>query len=260
AAATVGDLLNLLAAGEPVAAGRLVEALGVTRPVLARLVAEAGDQVLRIGRARATAYVARDRNDAGGTWPLWRMRPDATLEELGNLSLLRGERFQFVANGERPNLMRPVESVPGHFPGLPWFLDDLRPQGFLGRTLAHREGTRLGVPDDLNRWRLRDVLLATTRTGGTGIGDLLPGRYALDLALAELDSPSDAVAAEERGTRYAEWAEAALAGEDVGSSPGGEQPKFTATVMTRGGGRHAALVKFAVADSGQSARRWADLL
>jgi hypothetical protein len=258
-AATVADLLTLLGNGEPVPAGRLVEALGVTRPVLARLVAEAGDEVLRIGRARATAYAARARSEAGNTWPLWRMRPDATLEELGALHLLRGERFQFVPAGERPNLMRPVETVPGHSPGLPWFLDDLRPQGFLGRTLAHRQGAQLGVPDDLNRWQLRDILLALTRTGGTGIGDLLPGRHAVDLALAELDAPADAVAAEDRGVRYAQWAQAALAGEDVGSSPGGEQPKFTATVTTAGG-RHAVLVKFAVADSGQAARRWADLL
>lgn len=258
-AATITDLLDLLASGEPVPAGRLVAALEVTRPVLARLVAEAGDRVLRIGQARATAYVARATSDAGDTWPLWRMRPDATLEELGSLHQLRGERFQFVPTGERPNLMRPVETVPGHFPGLPWFLDDLRPQGFLGRTLAHRQGARLGVPDDLHRWQLRDILLATTRTGGTGIGDLLPGRQVLELALAELDTPSDAVAARDRSSRFAEWAQAALAGEDIGSSPGGEQPKFTATVATPDG-RYAALVKFAVADTGHSARRWADLL
>jgi hypothetical protein len=187
------------------------------------------------------------------------MRPDATLEELGTLHLLRNERFQFVPGGEHPNLMRPVERVPGHFPGLPWFLDDLRPQGFLGRTLAHRQGARLGVPDDLNRWTLRDILLAMIRTGGTGIGDLLPGRHAVDLALAECAAPSDAVAAGDRRARYAEWALAALAGEDVGSSPGGEQPKFTATVTTPGG-RQAVLVKFAVPDPGQAARRWADLL
>jgi hypothetical protein len=259
AAATVADLLTLLAGGQPVPAGRLVEALDVSRPVLARLVAEAGDQVLRIGRARSTAYAARGRTDAGDAWPLWRMRPDATLEELGTLHPLRNERFQFVPSGERPNLMRPVESVPGHFPGLPWFLDDLRPQGFLGRTLAHRQGTRLGVPDDLNRWTLRDTLLAMIRTGGTGIGDLLPGRHAVDLALAECAAPSDAVAADDRSARYAEWALAALAGEDVGSSPGGEQPKFTATVTTPHG-RRAVLVKFADADPGQAARRWADLL
>ncbi|WP_407353518.1 type II toxin-antitoxin system HipA family toxin YjjJ [Luteimonas sp. R10] len=257
--ATVADLLALLTSGEAVPASRLLQALGVTRPVLSRLVREAGDQVLRIGRARATAYVARASTDAGDAWPLWRMRPDATLEELGTLSLLRGERFQFLPEGERPNLTRPVEGVPGHFPGLPWFLDDLPPQGFLGRSLAHRRGPRLGVPVDLNRWQLRDNLLAMTLTGGTAIGDLLLGSRAVEQALADLDAPSDAVAAGDRAARYPQWAEAALAGEEIGSSPGGDQPKFTATVATTGG-RYAALVKFAVAGDDPAARRRIDLL
>ena len=256
---TVSDLLALLPSGEPVPASRLVQQLGVTRPVLARLVAEAGDRVLRLGKARATTYVARADTGAGSAWPLLRLRPDATLEELGTLHALRGERFQFVPEGPRPNLSRPVEGVAGHFPGLPWFLDDLRPQGFLGRTLAHRQGARLGVPEDLNRWGLRDTLLAITRTGGTGIGDLLLGRAAVDAALAELASPADAVERGQRPVRYAQWAQAALAGEDVGSSPGGEQPKFTATVVGPEG-RRAVLVKFAVPDPGQAAQRWADLL
>lgn len=257
--ATSDDLLSLLRSGEPVPAARLVQQLGVSRPVLARLVAEAGDQVLRIGKARATAYVARSVTDAGSAWPLWRMQADATLEELGTLYLLRSERSQFEPSGERPNLVRPVEQVAGHFPGLPWFLDDLRPQGFLGRTLAHRQARHLGVPDDLYRWQLRDNLLAITRSGGTGMGDLLLGQTAVEMALTERDAPSDAVAEDERAGFYAQWAQAALAGEDIGSSPGGEQPKFTATVTTPAG-RYAALVKFAVPDSGEAARRWADLL
>jgi hypothetical protein len=106
---------------------------------------------------------------------------------------------------------------------------------------------------------LRDTLLAITRSGGTGMGDLLLGQTAVEMALAERDAPSDAVAANERAALYAQWAQAALAGEDIGSSPGGEQPKFTATVTTPAG-RYAALVKFAVPDSGKAARRWADLL
>lgn len=257
--ATPSDLLTLLASGEAVSASDLLRELDVSRPVLARVVREAGPQVLRIGRARATAYVARASTDAGSAWPLWRMRPDATLTELGTLYLLRGDRFQFEPTGERPNLTRPVEHVPGHFPGLPWFLDDLRPQGFLGRSLAHRRGPLLGVRTDLNSWRLRDTLLAITRTGGTAIGDLLLGSHAVEQALAELETPSDAVEVADRHARYPEWAEAALAGEEIGSSPGGEQPKFTSTVVTSAG-RYAALVKFAVYDSGQAAARWADLL
>lgn len=255
----VPDLLALLASGDPVPAGALVERLGVTRPVLARLVAEAGTQVMRMGKARATAYVASATTDAGSAWPLRRMRPDATLEELGTLHALRGDRFLFVASGDRPNLTRAVDRMPGHFPGLPWFLDDLRPQGFLGRTLAHQRGRDLGVPGDLARWQMRDVLVAITRTGGTSVGDLLLGQAATDTAISELHAPTDAVDASQRMQRYPQWAQAALAGEDVGSSPGGEQPKFTATVGTHDG-RYAAIVKFALPDGGRGAERWADLL
>ena len=257
--ATVEDLLALLASGEPMAASTLVQQLGVTRPVVLRLLREAGDRVLQVGNARATRYLARADSDAGNAWPLWRMRPDGTVEELGSVYLLRGERFQFLAAGERPNLLHPVDAMPGHFPGLPWFLDDLCPQGFLGRNLAHRLGPTLGVPTDLNRWRQRDVLLAITRTGGTHVGDLLLGSTALQLALAEANSPSDALAAGERPQRYSAWAEDALAGEEVGSSPGGEQPKFTSTVLDAGE-RYAALVKFALRDGQQATTRWADLL
>jgi hypothetical protein len=257
--ATVADLLALLASGDAVPAAALLQDLGVTRPVLSRLVREAGDRVLRIGRARATAYVARADTDAGNAWPLWRMRPDATVEELGTLHLLRGGRFQFVVQGDRPTLSRAVARVPGHFPGLPWFLDDLLPQGFLGRNLAHRQGLQLGVPVDLSRWQLRHTLLAITRTGGTAIGDLLLGGRAVELALAELDAPGDAVEIEDRSRRYSDWADAALEGEQLGSSPGGEQPKFTSTVRDAQG-RYAALVKFAVSDGGQAATRWGDLL
>lgn len=257
--ATPADLLALLATGEPVPASRILQELGISRPVLGRLVREAGNQVMRVGRARATAYVARASTDAGSTWPVWRMRSDATLEELGALHLLRQGRFQFEPTGERPNLVRPLDGMPGHFPGLPWFLDDLRPQGFLGRSLAHRNGPELGVPTDLNRWQLRDTLLAITRTGGTAIGDLLLGGHAVERALAELDTPPDSIQAPERHARYSEWADAALAGEEIGSSPGGEQPKFTSTVLSPEG-RYAALVKFAIHDSGQAAARWAELL
>src|SRR5699024_733047 len=140
-----------------------------------------------------------------------------------------------------------------------WFLDDLRPQGFLGRNLAHRRSLELGVPADLNHWQLRDTLLAITRTGGTAIGDLLLGSRAVELALTDLDAPADSVASENRPARYSSWAEASLQGEEIRSSPGGEHPKFTSTV-TSARSRYAALVKFAVRDNGQAATRWADLL
>ena len=248
---SVNDLLDLLQSGEPLASAQIVSQLGISRPLLSRLVDEAGDRVIRFGRTRAAAYVATDTRRPHA-WPLYRLGADALPEPLGSLHALRGDRFLFQPQGERPNLMRAVESVAGHFPGIPWFLDDVRPQGFLGRTLAHRLGRQLGVPEDLRSWRTQDSLIGIQH-GGTGIGDLLLGSHAVDVALAELQAPPDAVDAGQRLQAYARMARDALAGEDVGSSPGGEQPKFTATVCD-GSGRYAALVKFAVTE------RWGDLL
>lgn len=254
------DLLNSLPAGEAVPAGALAARLRITRPTLARLVAEAGDRVVRLGHTRATAYAVRQPTAAGSEWPLFRLRADATLEELGTVVALTGDTFHVQPDTARPNLTRsPDTGVEGHFPGLPWYLDDLRPQGFLGRTFAHRRGRELGVPDDLNRWQPGDTLMALVRAGGTETGDLLLGGDAVDTALRALDAPTDGVRADERAVHYPARAAAALEGEDVGSSPGGEQPKFTATVE-RANGRYAALVKFAQPAAGDAAERWADLL
>lgn len=256
----VQDLLNALPPGEAVPAGALADRLQVTRTTLARLVVEAGDRVVRLGRTRATAYAVRHVGPAGSEWPLYRLRVDASLEEVGRVVALSGDTFHVQANAARPNLTRsPDAGVDGHFPGLPWYLDDMRPQGFLGRTFAHQRARDLGVPEDLNRWQLADTLLALVRAGGTQAGDLLLGGDAVQAALEALDAPPDQVAHGDRALRYPERARAVLEGEDVGSSPGGEQPKFTSTVVHEEG-RYAALVKFAHPTAGEAAERWADLL
>ncbi len=250
-------LLDQLASGAPVAAGALVERLGVTRPVLQRLVEQAGAQVIRFGQTRGTHYVAASLTGAE-SWPLYRMGPEATLTELGTLFAARGDGFAFVPNGARPNLVRPVDGPAGYFPGLPWFLDDVRPQGFLGRSMAHRQGRTLGVPADLKSWQLRDNLIGIQH-GGTSVGDLLLGHLAVDRALDELDNPTDLVTHDARLSVYARRAQSALEGEEIGSSPGGEQPKFTATVQSSNG-RVATLVKFAFPGNGATGQRWSDLL
>lgn len=255
--ASVLQLLDLLQGGDPVPAGELVEKLAVSRPVLSRLVTEAGDQVRRVGKARATAYVATALVRPN-MWPLYRMGADANMEELGTLHALRGDSFLFEPSGDRPNLMRAVDGPAGYFPGLPWFLDDVRPQGFLGRSLAHRLGRTLGVPEDLKSWQSRDNLLGILH-GGTSVGDLLLGQAAIDRALLDVDAPLDRVDVASRHDDYAIRAKEALDGEEVGSSPGGEQPKFTATVVTTTG-RYAALVKFALPSLNPLGARWADLL
>ena len=147
----------------------------------------------------------------------------------------------------------------GVFPGLPWFLDDLRPNGFCGRTYAHRIAASLGVPSDITVWNAEHVLAALLQGDSTQAGDLVVGERALARTLHAMDKPPDLVAAAERVRRYPVWADDVLRGEPPGSSPGGEQAKFTATV-DGADGRYSAIVKFSAGDDNPAARRWAALL
>ncbi len=254
------DLIAQLAPGQPLPAAALAERLGVDRMALSRLVAASGPQVVRMGSTRATAYALRRPTRAGSEWPLYRLREDATLEELGRVIALVGGGFHVDAGPDCPNLRRaPEGDVAAFFPDLPWYLDDLRPQGFLGRSFAHGRAQALGLPKDLKSWQPDDVLMALVTAGGTEAGDLLLGTAAVEAVMETLQVPIDRVAADDRLAQYRERARAALDGEDVGCSPGGEQPKFTATVEAYGR-RRSVLVKFAQPDEGAAAQRWSDLL
>ena len=116
------DLIAQLAPGQPLPTAALAERLGVDRMALSRLVAASGPQVVRMGRTRATAYALRRPTRAGSEWPLYRLREDATLEELGRVIALVGGGFHVDAGPDCPNLRRaPEGGVAAFFPDLPWY-------------------------------------------------------------------------------------------------------------------------------------------
>jgi serine/threonine protein kinase HipA of HipAB toxin-antitoxin module len=102
-------------------------------------------------------------------------------------------------------------------------------------------------------------VLALLRHGEDEPGDLVLGEDALQRALLAMLAPH-AMAMSERTSRYPALAAAALAGEDIGSSAGGEQPKFTALLRDGADGYHAVIVKFSERTGSPAAQRWADLL
>ena len=242
----------------PLTAAALGQALDVSQPTISRLLASAGERIVRIGRARATRYaLSRDIARAGTRWPLYRIDANGASTTLGQLRALQGDGFHFEPSHPLPAFLH-GEFADGLFPGLPWFLDDQRPQGFLGRTFVRRIAGDIGAPEDLARWSADDVILALLRHGEDEPGDLVLGEAALQRALHAILSPS-AIVSSERDTHYPVLAEAALAGEDVGSSAGGEQPKFTA-LLREGSGFNAVIVKFSERTQTPAAQRWADLL
>ncbi|WP_341676691.1 type II toxin-antitoxin system HipA family toxin YjjJ [Niveibacterium sp. SC-1] len=245
--AELSDLFVVLRSG-PLPAAALCERLGVSRPTLSRLVAAAGERVLRYGRARATSY-ALPRTVASQTrFPIFRIEADARVREIGRLEPVAPHGY-LVSLTEH--------DAAEYFEGLPWWLQDMRPQGFLGRAFALREAGALRLPADLREWSDDDVLTALATTGDDWIGNLIVG----DAALARyLNGPqAEPLQAEDRPQGFPILAAAALAGELPGSSAGGEHPKF-ATQIEEDGLIRPVLVKFSSAADNPVARRWASLL
>ncbi|MCD9032644.1 type II toxin-antitoxin system HipA family toxin YjjJ [Luteimonas sp. Y-2-2-4F] len=241
-------------------AREIAAALGISQPTVSRAVAAIAPRLLRIGRARATRYaLLRDVARAGHRWPLYRMDARQRTERLGELRALAGGLFHFEPARPLPAFLQ-GEFADGVFPGLPWFLDDQRPQGFLGRAFARRLAPEIGAPEDLTRWGADDVLLALLQHGHDLPGDLLLGERALQAAARQALEGAGALSAAQRAERYPSLAEAALRGDPVGSSAGGDQPKFLVRLDMGDGSAREAIVKFSEAGDAPAARRWADLL
>jgi hypothetical protein len=168
---------------------------------------------------------------------------------VGEITALAGTVPFVVLSGERWLL---GEEGNGEFPGLPYFLHDLRPQGFLGRRIANflagQEGVYSGNPEN---WSDDQVLRYLHHHGAELPGNLIVGDDALNAFLAGKWTP-----VLDRGETYPVSATRVLADGDFGSSAGGEQPKFTAYTEDSG----HVIVKFSPAGDTPEAVRWRDLL
>ena len=210
--------------------------LGISQPVMSRLIREAGSRVCRFGRSVATLY-ALPREVAG----LGRRSPVYRVDERGHPN--RHGVLHFLA-GAGCWLER--ESGDGQsFPGLPPFVEDMRPQGYIGRGFPALY-PELRLPGRISDWSDDHRLLALAMRGEDCVGNLIVGEESLNRFLAVQPKPR-------ARADYPALARGALAGQP-GSSAGGEHPKFA--VYSEG---HHVLVKFAGGD-GAAADRWRDLL
>lgn len=254
--ASIAPLIAALRRRGAASAQDLGTDLGLSQPTVSRLLTAAGNTVVRIGRARRSRYaVRRDVRGLGEQWPLYRIDAHGRPHTMGQLAALYPSG-SLLSSDSLPDWLRD-DFVDGLFPGLPWFLDDQRPQGFLGRQFAQRWSGELGLPADILQWTDDSVLAALLLRGEDGPGNFVLGEAALARALHE---PPAGMPVALREQAYARLAEAALAGEPVGSSAAGEQPKFTATVVDANGETRHVIVKFSEPVDTPGARRWADLL
>ena len=241
------DALRLKLASGPLAARQLLDSLGISQPTLSRALAELGGEIVRLGAARSIRYALRDGLRGLPDMPVYRVDVEGKLRLLGTLMPVRPDGF----------VMRREDGEARYSDGLPWWVFDMRPAGYLGRAHAARHGGALGLSARLADWSDTHALRALLANGEDGVGNLLLGDVARDRFLAAtLPAP---IAEAQKAARYAALARAAASGEQPGSSAGGEQPKFVAYADTPDRPRHV-LVKFSEPDAGPVGERWRDLL
>ena len=229
-------------------AGQIGRALGVSQATVSRLIQRSSDFVIVIGRGPATRYIGlRDAPRVGRDIPVYTVDDSGRTLHCATLRPALPAGYYVEARSDD------IESRLHE--DLPYFLNELRPTGFLGR-LTPRRHPDLELPHDITRWSADQCLIYLTRHGWNLSGNLIVGERALGLYLESIATPPATIRIEDRATRYIELAEDALGAATPGSSAGGEQPKFLATLDAD----RQTLVKFSPRLNSASALRVADLL
>ncbi len=237
----------------PKTARMLASALDISQPTISRALSALAETVVRFGPYRSIHYALRRQSLTDGDIPVYRVTPAGQIEALGTLIAVHPNGF----------VMRQHDGQALHSEGLPWWLDDMRPQGYLGRSFVAARADALGLPASLADWQDHHVLRALLgQPGSDTVGNLLLGDVAREHFIrAPLPEPLPLA---ERADAYARLAAQTARGELPGSSAGGEQPKFVAHTLTPDGLRHV-IVKFTLQDASNPVGnplndRWRDLL
>ncbi|MGC4079651.1 MAG: type II toxin-antitoxin system HipA family toxin YjjJ [Rubrivivax sp.] len=246
-------------------AGALAEQLGISRATLMRAVRAAGDELVVRGAARRTQYAARRAlRGQAAPLPVYRVDAEGTPRQIAWLHLT-------APDGSALEMLQPLgwpldeAARDGWFDGLPYPLQDLRPQGFLGRAFARHHAATLQVAEDPAAWSDDDTLHALSLLGEDAPGDLIVGeaacrRWLQRVRAARAGEAQAPLREAELAQAYPALADAAMAAGLPGSSAGGEFPKFTAWREGADGRPQAVLVKFSGSDDSPGTRRWSDLL
>jgi DNA-binding transcriptional ArsR family regulator len=210
-----------------------------------------GQSIVRIGSTRGARYALRRSIEGiGSQWTLRRVVASGRIDDVGTLYALAGTEYYF-----NPSAKSFVWS--GVSNGLPYFLQDQRPAGYMGRAVPRRY-PELNLPQRVVDWTDDHYLRYLTQRGADTVGDLILGDRALDDYLA-LSTRREIVRADERAQRYPQLVRGATEGALPGSSAHGEHPKF-ATVLADANNLHHVLVKFSPPIASPVGQRWSDLL
>lgn len=232
-------------------AGELRRVLDVSQPTLSRALGPLVNEVLTLGKGRGTRYaLPRVIPGVPQAIPMFAVDEAGVARRSGTLFPLLGGPVWVQRNeGDRGRM----------HDGLPYFIDDMRPQGYLGRAFA-RFHADLELPDRITDWNDDHVLRALCSRGEDTTGNLLVGEGSFHRFMSACATAPALVPVAEQGAAFDQLAALASAGQPPASSAGGERPKFTAYTTLPDGQPAHVLVKFSPPRSSEAGQRWSDLL
>lgn len=243
----LADAVALQLRRGPATSAELQTRFGLSQPAVSRLLAELqrAGQAFAFGRARATQYAAPREFAGESTFPITRVDGSGVAQAFGTLRCIAPNGYLFTDTEGRFEL----------FDGLPWFIADMRPQGFVGRAFPKLHAD-LHLPQRVVDWTDDQALTALALRGEDAVGDLIVGEESLRRFMQDppAEVPSRGIA-----LHYERFAQHALTGAPAGSSAGGEQPKFGLTIRSATARRHV-LVKFSDQGDSPAQQRMRDLL
>ncbi|VEI63420.1 putative DNA-binding transcriptional regulator [Serratia fonticola] len=151
----------------PASSRELTAVLGISQPTLSRRIRDLARSVLVIDKGRSTRYALRREVAGESYFPLYQ------IDKLGKAHLFATLYSLYPADS-----CAVFDEQSGEwqlYDGLPWYLNDLRPVGFLGRAWGKAVARQLKLPEDVLQWNEEQRLVALCHYGEDMSGDLLPG-------------------------------------------------------------------------------------
>lgn len=233
----------------PATSRELQAATGLNQSAVSRQTRALGSKIIKLREGRTLRYcLTTNAFGSDDNLPLYMIDPHGNNVIVAYIRPLAHGGFYVEPRTGIPAVLLGANGD-GLFDDLPYFLDDLRPQGYLGRQIA-MQMSQLSpdFPTDPRQWNVHHVGSYLVSNGDDLPGNFKFGQHA-HLRVRhrpQVVTPDD----------YPDLANEVLRGTIPGSSAGGEQPKFTAYTAERG----HVIVKFSPSGRNPISSRWRDIL
>lgn len=204
-------------------------------------------EVIKIGKGKNTKYVlTRDIPQVGSKISIYCVSEQGELTQRGVLYPVFPKGFYWASLNSKQSTI---------YDDLPYFLNDLRPSGYLGR-LIPKTYPDWGFPEDIRLWTAESTLKYITHFGTDLIGNYIVGERAAEKFLNSKLLHSNALQNEASNENHYDTLAQTVEQKGIpGSSAGGEHPKFTTSNK-----EEQVLVKFVQNTQHELTKRRIDLL